>query len=114
LPGASRLSKATRAWYRTWARSPQALRFAATDWQRLHMLAGLVERYFADPSKELMSEIRLNEAKLGATPEDRMRLRWRIVDQADKQEEAARPRRRSRQRSDPRHLAAVPGSATLE
>lgn len=78
LPRRGKYLKATRDWYATWARSPQAAGFGATDWQRLAMLAALVDRYWREPSKELMSEIRLNEAKLGGTVEDRQRLRWRL------------------------------------
>jgi hypothetical protein len=38
----------------------------------------LADAYFANPSKDLLAEIRQNESKLGATPEDLMRLRWKI------------------------------------
>jgi hypothetical protein len=79
----NRWSAATRRWYDVWKRSPQATLFTATDWQRLHMLAELVESYFLAPSKEILAEIRLNEAKLGATPEDRQRLHWELVDDGD-------------------------------
>ena len=68
----------TLAWYKTWATSPQASRFTPTDWQRLHMLASLVDLYSAAPAKELMGEIRLNESLLGATEADRLRLRWDV------------------------------------
>lgn len=104
LPGSSRLLPATRAWYRVWSTSPQAQLFIATDWQRLHQLALLVDAYYREPSKELMAEIRLNEAKLGATPEDRLRLRWRLAQQADdggEQETSGQAPAKSRRR-DPR------------
>lgn len=78
LPGAEGYSARTLAWYETWATSPQASQFVATDWQRLHMLAPLVEAYFRNPTKDLMAEIRQNESKLGATSEDRQRLRMKI------------------------------------
>src|SRR4051794_19794756 len=82
LPGASDYSAATRRWYTTWAQSPQASQFTDTDWMRLHMLAPLVEQFFRAPTKEVMAEIRLNEAKLGATPEDRQRLHWKVGPEA--------------------------------
>lgn len=73
LPG--RWPAAVTRWYAVWASSPQAQTFVATDWQRLHMLAPLVSRYFKAPDKSLMAEIRLNESLLGATHVDRLRAR---------------------------------------
>ncbi|WP_263165416.1 hypothetical protein [Streptomyces sp. SCSIO ZS0520] len=78
LPGGHDYDTRTLGWYETWRSSPQAATFLATDWQRLHMLAELVEKYFEEPSKELLSEIRLNEAAIGALPADRARLRWSL------------------------------------
>src|SRR4051812_45948627 len=68
-------SAATVTWFKTWASSEQAAEFAATDWQRLLMLAPLVDNYFAAPDRLLMAEIRASESKLGAMIEDRKRLR---------------------------------------
>jgi hypothetical protein len=113
LPGAAGFRDETRAWYAVWASSPQAAQFLGTDWQRLHMLAHLVDAYFKSPSKEALGEIRLNEAKLGGTPEDRLRLRWRMADNAGAEERAARQgaaRPTARRRTDPR-LKLVEGAA---
>ena len=101
LPGAEFYSARTIAWYEVWATSPQASRFVATDWQRLHMLAPLVEMYFVTPERQTLAEIRLNEAKLGATPEDRERLRWNI-EEPDEPDADEPKRKRSRERKDPR------------
>lgn len=79
LPAASTYSRFTRAWYRTWCESPQAQAFVTTDWQRLHMLALLVETYFTEPRQALLSEIRLNESLLSATHVDRLRARITIM-----------------------------------
>ncbi len=98
LPDAKEYSEATRRWYKTWRESKQAERFTATDWQRLHMLAPLIEAYFKSPTKDLLGEIRLNEAKLGATPEDRLRLHWPI----EMDNEPNRPHSKPRTRKDPR------------
>lgn len=62
-------------WYQTWRESAQAQIFTATDWQRLALLAPLVEKHFSAPTGATMSEIRLNEERLGATVVDRMRAR---------------------------------------
>lgn len=76
-------------WYKTWCRAPQSGMFLETDWQRLHQIAGLVDAYYAmlDIGKvagaaTIHSEIRRNEQLLGATPEDRLRLRWKHGDAA--------------------------------
>ncbi|MCK9921613.1 hypothetical protein MXD61_06870 [Frankia sp. AgPm24] len=84
LPYATRYLQATRVWYRTWTEAPHAAAFISTDWQRLHMLAPLVDGYWrainehqVRAAKELLVEIRLSESLLGATHADR--LRGRIV-----------------------------------
>lgn len=87
LPGGHDYDTRTLAWYETWRNSPQAATFLPTDWQRLHMLAELVQQYWEEPRKELLAEVRLNEASLGGTAADRMRLRWTV---AEPEEPAAR------------------------
>ena len=79
LPDADTFSQRTRKWYATWASSPQAQSFTPTDWQRLHMLAFLVNGYFADPSEGRFKEIRQNESLLGATHLDRLKGRIKVV-----------------------------------
>lgn len=83
LPNAKKYLPATREWYATWCRSPQAATFTATDWQRLHMLAPIVDAYWQEPSTKLFAEIRQNESLLGATHADRLRARI-TVDQSQK------------------------------
>jgi hypothetical protein len=78
LPHSERYSADTLEWYAVWCRSPQASRFTPTDWQRLHLLAPLVDAYVTEPKQSLMAEIRLNESLLGATEADRLRLRWDV------------------------------------
>lgn len=70
----------TLAWFDDWRRSPQAAVFELTDWRRLAMLAPIVEAYLRRPSAAALSEIRMNEERLGATVVDRMRARMRIED----------------------------------
>ncbi|GAA1024667.1 hypothetical protein Aple_103600 [Acrocarpospora pleiomorpha] len=67
-------SVATCRWWDTWVESEQSESFKATDWQRLQMLAPLVEAYFRRPGHNALAEIRQNESLLGATVTDRMRL----------------------------------------
>jgi hypothetical protein len=71
-------SEQTRSWYATWRRSPQSLTFTATDWQRLAMLALVVDDFFAAPTARKMAEIRQSESLLGATHMDRLRARISI------------------------------------
>lgn len=72
-------SPQARAYWQTWRTAPQAAIFEATDWQRLALLVPLVESYWTiAPDKGIASEIRLNEERLGATVQDRQRLRMRI------------------------------------
>lgn len=75
-------SPETRAWYLNWRKSPQARLFTSTDWQRLQMLASLVEAFNQAPTVSLMAEIRQNEALLGATHLDRLRGRIAVEGKA--------------------------------
>lgn len=116
-PGGGRWLPTTRRWYDTWATSPQAAGFGSTDWSRVQMLASLVDAYWREVAKDepsstvmvrLLGEIRLNEAKLGATVEDRNRLRWKLPEAHDDEPDgpapppAARKRPSSRRHRDPR------------
>lgn len=71
-------SAETLSWYETWRTAPQAALFLATDWSRLVLLAPIVDAYFRRPSAAALSEIRMNEERLGATVVDRMRARIRV------------------------------------
>lgn len=68
-------SVATQRWWDTWVDSEQSESFKATDWQRLQMLAPLVEAYYRRPGHNALAEIRQNESLLDATVTDRQRLR---------------------------------------
>lgn len=57
----------TKALHETWRRSPQAQLFQDTDWSRLALLAPIVEAYLRRPSAAALSEICMNEERLGAT-----------------------------------------------
>lgn len=83
-------SEPVRDWYHTWRVSPQAQLFEGTDWMRLRMLAVAVEAYSQRPTAALLSEIRLNEERLGATVVDRMRARM-VIDREPVQEAELSP-----------------------
>ena len=69
-------------WYETWRSSPQAALFEDTDWMRLQMLAPIVQAYHRRPGAAALSEIRMNEERLGATVVDRMRARM-VIERED-------------------------------
>lgn len=79
----------TEAWYETWATSPQAAVFLSTDWQRLQVLAYLYDDLYEPTMNDkggrqtsltaLVSEIRQNEARLGATVSDRLAMYMKVA-----------------------------------
>lgn len=85
-PPALRIAKTarpeTRAWWKTWSTSPNASVFTPVMWERLQMVALIVDGYFASPTVPALAEIRRAEAELGAMPADRARLRWDLPEPA--------------------------------
>lgn len=81
LTGRKTWPNQVQAWYRIWRQSPQAKSFIDTDWQRLGMVAYLFEQYLLEPKSTILSEIRLNEERLGATVVDRQRARMQVEPQ---------------------------------
>jgi hypothetical protein len=71
LRNGDRYAPETLDWWMTWINSPQAEAFLSTDWERLQMLAVLVNDYYQKPTVGKMAEIRQNESLLGATVLDR-------------------------------------------
>lgn len=69
----------TREWWEAWVSSPMARAFLATDWHALRRIAILIDRFHRTPTTALAAEIRLQEAKLGATIDDRLRLRMDVT-----------------------------------
>ncbi len=76
-------SEQTRDWWADWQRAPMAAAFEDTEWRRLSMLAVLVEGFHEKPTAAAMSEIRLNEERLGALFLDRQRARMVIEDEPE-------------------------------
>jgi hypothetical protein len=64
----------TRKWWDVWRRSAQSLTFTPTDWEFLAETAVLHNELW-NGNGSVAAELRLREAKLGATREDRLRLR---------------------------------------
>lgn len=90
-PDKRKFHRLTRAWWKRVWESPMASEYLPSDIDGLARLALLVDDYYNAPykGKELMSEIRLQEARFGLSPVDRSRLQWEVL----KGEEAERKRK---------------------
>ena len=93
-------------WNRVWV-SPMAGEYLPTDIDGLARLALLVDNYYKNPHKEILSEIRLQEARFGLSPVDRSRLQWEV----QRGEEAEKKRKPSANpsphKADPRGILGV-------
>lgn len=65
----------TRAWWETWRRSALAQTWTDTDWDFLLDTALMHHEMWDRQSWALAAEVRLRVSKLGATVEDRLRLK---------------------------------------
>ena len=92
IPGRSWPAQ-TRKWWKAWGDSPLSDDFGDTDWSFL-LDTALLHARFWEGDTTVASELRLREAKFGATPEDRMRLRIQF-EQADEATAKGETRRRS-------------------
>lgn len=68
----------TQDWWRDIWSSPMGAQFLEADRHALYRLAILIDAFWLEPSKELASEIRQQEARFGLTPLDRWRLQWKV------------------------------------
>ncbi|MCB1289497.1 MAG: hypothetical protein KDB47_17780 [Mycobacterium sp.] len=76
----------TRRWWATWGAEPMTAEFRPTDWDFLLDTALLHAQVWGDGDMRGLAELRLRVAKMGATSEDRARLRI-VYAQADEAEE---------------------------
>lgn len=76
---------ATKKWWKTWGDEPLSEDFTATDWDFLLDTALLHAQVWGAGDLKLLAELRLRVAKMGATAEDRARLRitYAAADEAD-------------------------------
>lgn len=113
-----RLHPEARRFWDVWLKAPQAVLFVETDWLALRMMLPLVDAYHRDPTAAKLSEIRQGVGKLGATLDDRFRMRVRVdirghVESAEEKAAAGGAAAKSssgkrRKRTDPR-LRVVDG-----
>ena len=85
--------EATRRWWATWGAEPMAQGFNATDWDFLLDTALLHAKVWGQGQLKLLPELRLRVAKMGATSEDRARLRitYAQADAADDKRKGSGP-----------------------
>lgn len=99
----------TRTWWKMWADSELSKKFTATDWSELLDTARLHAAYWSGDLK-VAAELRLRQAKFGATPEDRARLGIQLIFPEDTPKpKVAKAATGARARRGP--LRAVPDSA---
>lgn len=92
---------ATRRWWETWGAEPLAEDFTATDWDFLLDTALLHAKVWGAGELKLLPELRLRVAKMGATGEDRARLRITYAQADEADEKRTRPKGTSRERRGP-------------
>ena len=93
--------EATRRWWATWGAEPMAADFTATDWDFLLDTALLHAKVWGDGELKLLAELRLRVAKLGATSEDRARLRITYAQADEAEAKRGRPKSSARERRGP-------------
>jgi len=87
----------TVRWWAMWRDSPLAAAFTYNDWSFL-MDTALLHAEFWEGNVKLAPELRLREAKFGATPEDRARLRITFAQAEEAETKTATRRASSRDR----------------
>lgn len=107
LPADLAENPAVVRWWETWIASPQAEHFAATDWLFLVDTAYIAQAFYDGDLKQA-PELRLRVAKLGATMEDRARLRL-VFAEAD-EKDAKRPASAAPARERYAELRVLPGA----
>lgn len=85
LPDSVDWPEVTREWWRTWGDEPMSQDFRRTDWDFLADTALIHSRVWGEGDLRMLPELRLRVAKMGATAEDRARLRitYAAADEAD-------------------------------
>jgi hypothetical protein len=69
-----------KRWWTHLRQSPQAGLLTSLDWDYATDVALLLDGFWRSDGAENAAELRLRQAKLGCTPEDRARLRWVVGD----------------------------------
>lgn len=107
LPKGVKWHPSTRAWWKTLKDSPQAEHFLATDWASLLITARL-HNEVCNGAFGLASEVRLREAKIGMTAEDRLKLRMHFAPRVERSGQGPESRGRTSARTRRGGLVVVP------
>lgn len=86
----------TLRWWDTWGNEPASRDFRPTDWDFLADTALIHAQVWAEGDLKLLPELRLRVAKMGATAEDRARLRITYAQADEADERRGAPKRKSR------------------
>jgi len=107
LPAGIDWHPAVKRWWDAWRRSPLAADFTEVEWQEMLATAVLYHDFYSGDRK-LAGELRLRMAKVGATSEDRARLRIVLADASAKEEkEPANPSAARQRYANVRRLAPM-------
>lgn len=91
-PGGGPWPEATKRWWANWGRAPQAEHLGHTDWDFL-LDTAIIHARFVSGEVGLAAELRQRVAKFGATPEDRLRLRFQFAETDSAEQKADRGRK---------------------
>lgn len=89
LPSEVPWPEETLAWWKMWGDSPQAELFSSTDWSFLIDTALLHAELWGNGNTAALAELRIRQAKFGATIADRAALRITLAEADDR--DAKRP-----------------------
>lgn len=95
LPEGPEWPLVTVDWWKSWQESPLSDQFTAVDWHFMLDTALLHKAVWGEGELKWLAELRLREAKVGATAEDRARLRIQFAnadDADDKRDRKRNPR----------------------
>jgi hypothetical protein len=108
-PDKRKFHRLTRSWWKHVWGSPMAGEYLPSDIDGLARLAILVDNYYNNPHKEILAEVRLQEARFGLSPVDRSRLQWEVLkgEEAEKKRKPQQQRQQNASPIDPRGILGV-------
>lgn len=92
LPEGGDWPQVTIDWWKAWRDSPLSDQFTDVDWHFMLDTALLHKAVWGEGELKWLAELRLREAKVGATAEDRARLRIQFANAEDADAKADRRR----------------------
>ena len=112
-----KLHKEAREAWDTIVASPQAAHYSSTAWLAVKILVRFIDEFWKAETPAEMARleqpIRMWGSKLGLTPDDQLRLRWRVAHAKDDDPPATAPataKKRGKPKEDPRLRLVKDGS----